>query len=383
MSGVAAQATTATPTATPTPINGLEFTKNYLAQYKKEEGTTIVLPHAEFTFTMTPDTSVTVDKDGKATASTADGLPIYPGISLGDAGTVKVAFTDATESQTDVTLSTGSTVSGETKKGTFSFANVSWHVGEPAVYRYIVKETAGTDTNKTQYDATQYVVDVTVNNAGEVLYAYAWKSTVSSKTAETKEPIVFNNTSLSDQLKITKTVEGTLASKVEKFEFTINFPLNVTGNTGLTTNDKFLGVVTKADGSIDSSRAITITPGTAATFKLAHGESLTIEGIPHDVNYVITETSVDKYETTIKGVRKSTSENTSDRIETDVKGVTYDSAAQKTPIIDGGNIVEYTNTKEVTPTGIMLDVAPYLAIVAIAAGCAVVFLVSKRKRTVR
>jgi pilin isopeptide linkage protein len=286
------------------------------------------------------------------------------------------------ETQTDVTVN-GKKLSGEEVKKSFSFAGVDWPK-EPAVYRYIVSETAGSSGNIT-YDSTTYVVDVTVDNEGDVVYVAGWNSTTAAdqRTSDTKTPIVFNNICSSDNLKITKTVKGSLGSKTTQFKFSILIPIGTDDNSNgkLSASDTFSGTFTRNTDSLAKDvKEITITAGTAAEFTLADNETLLISNLPEGTIYTVKEEVYSDYSTTIQGITKTANSTNGTSANTkDVEGVEFTNF----PIVDGGNTVNYTNEKDVTPTGIALDVAPYLAVLLIAIVGVVVAFAGKKRRTAR
>jgi hypothetical protein len=104
--------------------------------------------------------------------------------------------------------------------------------------------------------------------------------------------------------------------------------------------------------------------------------------------YTVIETAVDGYTTDIKATTESGDESRTKNLKNttgfNAKKDTLDGlSGSDMPIVQGGNIVHFTNTKDSTAsTGILLDVAPYLAVLLIVAAGTVVIAVSK-KRTQR
>jgi pilin isopeptide linkage protein len=369
-----------TPTTTSTEVTGVSFDKYYIS----ESGTS--LPDATFTFTMTPDTSV-ADKNLKNGE-----MEILPGIALGtntageDNATVTLTFgSQATDT------STRADVGGkyaEKLTGTFNLTDVEWPA-KAATYRYIVKETAGTNSAIT-YDDNEFTVDVVVNNSGEVAYAFSGVvAEDGSMSKDTKEPIVFKNTCKTDSLIIKKTVSGDLANKTKQFEFTILIPVEG-DNIDIDDTKTFTGTFSrKTDSEAAETTSITVTVGTEAKFTLADGETLTFEGLPQGMIYTITEdaTSSANYKTSILGMTTVVTEDgATNNIKYVEDGKTFDAskAGKNMPIVDGGNTVTFTNTlNTATPTGIVLEYAPYIIAMLIVIAGAVLFMVSKKRRIER
>ena len=91
---------------------------------------------------------------------------------------------------------------------------------------------------------------------------------------------------------------------------------------------------------------------------MKNGESVIIYGLSEDDEYTVTETdyTADGYTTTIDGTE----------------------GREKSGTISADTNVAFVNTKNATtPTGIVMNIAPYVLMVAVAAVLAVVFL---RKR---
>jgi bifunctional DNA-binding transcriptional regulator/antitoxin component of YhaV-PrlF toxin-antitoxin module len=209
------------------------------------------------------------------------------------------------------------------------------------------------------------------------------------KTDEaSKKLLVFKNTASVDILKIEKVVTGALGSKTTQFDFSILIPVGGE-DINLTSGDTFTGKFTRASGSSQAGvTQITIPVGTETKFTLADGESLEIEGVPQGMIYIVKEdatTSAD-YKTSIVGTTTQTVNGKSNEVKATVdNGKEFDarSTAQDMKIVDGGNSVVFTNDKDATPTGLVLEYAPYLIGMLIVLIGAALALVSKKRRTER
>lgn len=206
----------------------------------------------------------------------------------------------------------------------------------PGIYRYNVTEKQGTYEGVNYSGETKYF-DVYVNSNKDV-YAYTFTNTAA---ADGKDDGVFTNdyTMIYD-VKITKKVTGNQGDKSKDFSFTID----ASGADG----EQFY--VTYGDG-----KTVTLATGKdSQTITLKDGQSATIHGLSATDTYSVEEVDYTKdgYTTTVDGAKSGS--------------------------ISADTTVTFTNHKEATaPTGIMLNIAPYVLMVAVAAVLAVVFL---RKR---
>ena len=68
-------------------------------------------------------------------------------------------------------------------------------------------------------------------------------------------------------------------------------------------------------GGSNAENPTSIKVGESKTFKLKHNDTITIENLPKDVTYTVTETAVDKYTTTVNGTEsnEATGKTTSDK----------------------------------------------------------------------
>ena len=138
------------------------------------------------------------------------------------------------------------------------------------------------------------------------------------------------NTYLTYSLTFENDVTGNQASNNQYFKYTVNLTGTVDGDykvnlTGAETNN--------VDG--DKTNPATIT----ADFYMKNGQTIIIEELPKGTSYTVTQETVEGYNNT---------------------------EPTKTGTISNDVVLTFTNTKEGTvPTGVMLVVAPFAAIMAI------------------
>lgn len=203
----------------------------------------------------------------------------------------------------------------------------------PGIYRYNVSEVAGNYDGVVYSTETKYF-DVYVNADGDV---YACTFTDANAENGKDDGVFVNNYSAIKDVTVSKTVAGNQGDKNKEFSFTIS----ATGAA----DEKFY--VTYSDGR----PATTLDTGVAAKITLKDGQSATIHGLSATDTYSVDEAdyTTDGYTTTVSGA--------------------------KTGSITTDTTVAFTNTKDVTtPTGIVMNIAPYVLMVAVAAVLAVVFL---------
>jgi hypothetical protein len=190
-----------------------------------------------------------------------------------------------------------------------------------------------------------------------------------------------NPTDASKNLYISKLVSGDAADRTKYFAFTAtiaqpevitkDLPTTYTAyiigsDNQIITDGTKNGVTMAADGKI------TVTPGTALTFQLKHGERLVFSNLPVGASYTTTETDAQGYTVSTKQVANN---------GTPVAGTT--ATIPTTYIAEGANAAEVINTLPDTPiTGILVNNLPYIALILVAAGALVAFLVVKSRKKV-
>ena len=152
-------------------------------------------------------------------------------------------------------------------------------------------------------------------------------------------------------LSVTKKITGNMANMKDTFNFTVTF----TAPNGEVLNSDIKLSVAGADAT---SLAYTKGSNTAtATFSLGHEQTATFTNIPEGVTYTVVEDTPDDY--------KVTEQNYSDDFKTISNG--------------DADTVKFTNDKtEGVDTGITLDSIPFILILAVCAGAAILFITKRR-----
>lgn len=275
----------------------------------------------------------------------------------------------------DVSYTKGDTVSDNevTKNASVTFPSGTFTA--PGIYRYVITESANTNTDITDVDSNTRYLDVYVVNdtdGGYKIDASVFTETAVTPTFDekTKQPTYGGkNEEITDayttyELSLDKVVEGNMGNKNQLFDFNINF--SGPANTSFTFDDQQINLDENGTGSV--------------SLQLADSTAIAeITGIPSTVTYTVTEnvSSSEGYDT-IFAVKKGT--GTSQNIAKD----TTESSSEKVTatsqtMTKADNAVIVTNTKRtVSPTGIMLNVTPYALLAGLASALGALFFRRKK-----
>lgn len=228
----------------------------------------------------------------------------------------------------------------------------------PGVYHYVVSQTAGDYSGMTYDTGTYDVYLYVVNNAAydDLYVSYA----VSVKDGEAaKTDILFENDyghthDTTHDVTVVKQVTGSHGNTTTQ-DFT--FDVSVAGTQG-----EIYKVVVDYDNTTtngEKDKTITIQANAGATqVTVKHNGTITIYGLSDDDTYTIAETDVSALGYTVDNDKSHDATGT-------VTGITNSDGERYT----------VTNTKNaVTPTGIILNIAPYALMVVIAAAGVMVFM---------
>lgn len=335
---VAMMATMAFPAfaARPTPNVGSDglvtITKKYTVTGSEEKKA----PAETFTFTVTPGAKVngaekTVEKSEATTIPTM----------AANSNEKTVAFTALTEDGT----------------GTFTVDVANLNITKPGMYYYTVTETPS-NTAGVDYAAKSMIMVITAGYAddGEDSSLSYWAALHDSTNYNDKNS-KFENTYTAGSLKVTKKVTGSLGDKDKKFNVDVTF----TAPAGKTVKSTITYVNNGAESiALDAWKLNTTTNQYEAkvTVELAHKGSVQFNNIPKDVTYIVEEQDYSgaEYTATYEGDKSGT-------IANDVKSTTI------------------TNHKgdDNIDTGVILDNAPYILMLAVVAGGAMTLVIKKRR----
>lgn len=308
------------------------ITKKYTVTGSEEKKA----PAETFTFTVTPGAKVngvekTVEKSEATTIPTM----------AANSNEKTVAFTALTEDGT----------------GTFTVDVANLNIKKPGMYYYTVTETPS-KTAGVDYAAKSMIMVITAGYAddGEDSSLSYWAALHDSTNYNDKNS-KFENTYTAGSLKVTKKVTGSLGDKDKKFNVDVTF----TAPAGKTVKST-ITYVNDGEKSIapDAWKLNTTTNKYEAnvTVELAHKGFVQFNNIPKDVTYIVAEQDYSGQEYTAKydGSESGT-------IANDVKSTTI------------------TNNKgdDNIDTGVILDNAPYILMLAVVAGGAMTLVIKKRR----
>ena len=320
----------------PTPNVGSDglvtITKKYTVTGSEEKKA----PAETFTFTVTPGAKVngaekTVEKSEATTIPTM----------AANSNEKTVAFTALTEDGT----------------GTFTVDVANLNITKPGMYYYTVTETPS-NTAGVDYAAKSMIMVITAGYAddGEDSNLSYWAALHDSTNYNDKNS-KFENTYTAGSLKVTKKVTGSLGDKDKKFNVDVTF----TAPAGKTVKSTITYVNNGAESIAPDAWKLNTTTNqyeAKVTVELAHKGSVQFNNIPKDVTYIVEEQDYSgaEYTATYEGDKSGT-------IANDVKSTTI------------------TNHKgdDNIDTGVILDNAPYILMLAVVAGGAMTLVIKKRR----
>lgn len=235
----------------------------------------------------------------------------------------------------------------------------------PGVYEYTLKETVGSNAGVTYRDSNKtikLVVTVVSDDAGK-LYRYAGIHTETSDSDEKSDE--FGNTYSANSLTLTKKVQGNGADRNKHFEFVIK----LTGENGKTYAEKY--DITGNAGFDATKSASSIAVGGEAHVWLKNDGTATIANLPKDVQWEITEVgaALDAESSKVMNGEYVVT------VPTNANGSI--SVAENAST---NNSVEFINKSTVNvDTGVILDNAPYIALLTFVAAGAVFMVIKKRR----
>lgn len=261
-------------------------------------------------------------------------------------------------------LAGGAATQNNTKDIAVDFSSVNYRT--VGIYKYKITE-ANNHTAGVTY-APAIGMKVTVGNASdentsvEVKSVSFWTLDEDGKTF--KEKIngddAFENTYTANTLTMTKTVKGDMGDKENDY---FTYTLKLTGATGVIYPESY---EVKGGTKADNPKTVAVKAGeeTTYTFKLKHGDSIYIENLPKDITWSVEETPAEGYTAyTEYGMLNK------------MQGTSYNGTTNGQEIT-----AAFTNVKDgEIDTGVILDNAPYILMLAVVAGGAMMLVIKKRR----
>lgn len=241
----------------------------------------------------------------------------------------------------------------------------------PGKYCFEIKENVPTDkTPGVTYDeTTRYLVITVANNDalnGYVYYAQLFDSNYGNDNDLNAHKVsgdeAFTNTYTANNVVISKDIKGGFADLAAKFTFKVK----LTYANGKTATQYVGAKVTEYDGVTENvkGQVWAIDGTTEHEISLGRNQKIELTNLPEDVTVTVVETDGGEYIV-------SKSNDTTGTLD----GNTI------TATISAENKIGFINTKEGTPDmGVVLDNAPYIAMLAIVAIGGVALMLNKRRR---
>lgn len=406
--------------------------------FYNDQGADVYEPNIKYTFTITPATvgSATVtESEANGGSSAAVKAGDMRAFGASDA-TTSVSRDVLFSSNHAIVSGVTSSGKGVTKGNSFTFTGTAItseeNVKTPGIYRYVITETtSGTKASvgivePTGYDKT-LILDVYVDNTGKVTGAVihdpddeTGDKEDGNVTSDTKKTTGFgggedptgeetpkdNNdpqgqktgttTVVPDDAKtkedtyttynfgVSKKVTGDMGDKSNNFPFTIKVENSISGAVySYFDADKSASLSYSADGVKKTSAATD-----SYSDALKDGETIFVKGVPSSTtaNLSVTVTETNNTADTYKVNAKLDSDYLKVNNTQTAEGTTVDVAKDATAAAETkgiktakANVFEFTNKLDsVSPTGVVLRFAPYLAILA--AGVAIFFIALGKRR---
>lgn len=315
---------------------------------------------------LTDGASVPISK----TVKVAEGITFNETITITATQTTNADGTTAPEQVADITGTIAVTQAAKTTAatGALDFSGLT----KPGEYTFLVKETAATEESGgtwSEKDDSTYYLQVLVKANGEKQYAISEDGEFDETGDKKTDKAAFENTYVKEaDLEVTKTVVNPEYVDADAlYEFTVTFTAPETGE--IPAEGFVISSATKA-----FTDATGETPVVANTTKVANngkvylkdGGSFKITGLPAGVTYSVTEAAVDNVTTTVTLDGTSSTNGASSVLD------------------EEGDVVAFTNTyKQITITGVIMNVLPFVMMIAIAGAAAAMYVVSRRRKAAR
>ena len=191
------------------------------------------------------------------------------------------------------------------------------------------------------------------------------------------------NGSTIHKLTMSKTVHGSMANLQKSFTFNVTFNADTDNHK---TNADYAGaVVSAADKDKITSGTLgdnnTLVMGTTYTVTLGHGDSIDFTNLPEGIHYTLSETGVNEQnQITVDNIAYNVT-LTNNAKNADTVAKTLNSGSWTGAMAQVDDVAAFHNTNPSSPDmGVVLDNAPYIAMLAIVAIGGVALMLNKRRR---
>lgn len=261
----------------------------------------------------------------------------------------------------------------------------------PGKYCFEIKETSNGTPGVTYDNSTRYLVITVANNDnlnGYVYYAQLYDSNYSPATSikgqatgtKVNGANAFTNTYTANNVVISKDIKGGLGDLAAKFNFKVKLTVADTKNA-----NQYVGA------KVVYSNDTAVTVGTVWSIsakdpedgwydvKLGRNDQLELENLPEGVIVTVKETDGNEY--TVSQNPSYISSKNANTSYAKIGTFTENTATVNATVGAVNGSIGFVNTKEGTPDmGVVLDNAPYIAMLAIVAIGGVALMLNKRRR---
>lgn len=261
----------------------------------------------------------------------------------------------------------------------------------PGKYCFEIKETSNGTPGVTYDNSTRYLVITVANNDnlnGYVYYAQLYDSNYSPATSikgratgtKVDGANAFTNTYTANNVVISKDIKGGLGDLAAKFNFKVKLTVADTKNANQYVGAK---VVHSDDTAVTVGTVWSISAKDSEDgwydVKLGRNDQLELENLPEGVIVTVKETDGNEY--TVSQNPSDISSKNANTPYAKIGTFTENTATVNATVGAVNGSIGFVNTKEGTPDmGVVLDNAPYIAMLAIVAIGGVALMLNKRRR---
>lgn len=261
----------------------------------------------------------------------------------------------------------------------------------PGKYCFEIKETSNGTPGVTYDNSTRYLVITVANNVnlnGYVYYAQLYDSNYSPATSIKGQATgtkvdganAFTNTYTANNVVISKDIKGGLGDLAAKFNFKVKLTVADTKNANQYVGAK---VVHSDDTAVTVGTVWSISAKDSEDgwydVKLGRNDQLELENLPEGVIVTVKETDGNEY--TVSQNPSDISSKNANTSYAKIGTFTENTATVNATVGAVNGSIGFVNTKEGTPDmGVVLDNAPYIAMLAIVAIGGVALMLNKRRR---
>lgn len=243
--------------------------------------------------------------------------------------------------------------------------------GKPGVFVYKLHEkdngTAGITYDNNDYYLTVYVTQksdaANTSAVNDLQYAVRLSrglEALNDKTSNNYKVDTINNSYTAEPLSISKTVNGNMGDRTQPFDFEVAFTSDKSVKSTITvsgTHGEITGV------TLNNNNEFTFDKEATLKFTLTHGQTINFTNLPEGVSYTVKEVNVPEGYKTYINEADTTATGTEGTISNTAVTISYEN-------VNGDTTID---------TGVILDNAPYIALMMVVVAGAAVMIIKKRR----